>query len=172
MPYPKILRKINQWLGRIGGMLCFVVAIMFLVEALLRYVFKSPTSWLQDYACYLHCLALFMGCAFTFQVHGHVGVDMVRRAVDKKTKGARNRLGARIMSIVGHLQTLAFLGIGTYAIYNQMTKAYGFHSMTEATYPIPQWILYAIMFGGCVLMLITVICIILSLFTESDEFIE
>ncbi len=171
MPYPKILRKINQWFGRIGGILCFVVAIMFLAEAVLRYVFKSPTSWLQDYACYIHCLALFMGCAFTFQVHGHVGVDMVRRSLDKRAKSP-SRMGARVLTIIGHLQTLVFLGIGTYAIYNQMIKSKGFGSMTEATYPIPQWILYAIMFGGCILMIITVICIVLSLFTKSDEFIE
>ena len=172
MPYPKLLRKINQYLGRAGGILCFVVAVMFLAEAILRYVFKHPTSYLQDYACYIHCLALFLGCAFTFQIHGLVGVDMVRRAVDKKTKGAHNRIGSRIMTVIGHIQTLTFLGVATYAIYNQMIKAYGFGSMTEATYPIPQWILYAIMFLGCVLMIITVVCIILSLFTESDEFIE
>ena len=171
MHYPKILRKINQLLGRTGGILCFVVAIMFLVEALLRYVFKSPTSWLQDYACYIHCLALFMGCAFTFQVHGHVGVDMVRRACDKRAKSPK-RWGARILTIIGHCQTLVFLGIATYAVYNQMIKAHGFHSMTEATYPIPEWILYLIMFAGCILMIITVVCIILSLFTDDDEYIE
>ena len=171
MPYPKILRKLNQILGRAGGSLCFVVAIMFLAEAVLRYVFNSPTSWLQDYACYIHCLALFLGCAFTFQVHGHVGVDMVRRALDKRSKNP-SRMGARVLTIIGHIQTLIFLGIGTYAIYNQMLKSKAFGSMTEATYPIPQWILYAIMLGGCVLMIITVICIVLSLFTKSDEFIE
>lgn len=172
MPYPKWLRKMNQILGRTGGILCFVVAIMFLAEAVLRYVFKSPTSWLQDYACYIHCLALFMGCAFTFQVHGHVGVDMVRTAVDKKTHGAHNRLAARIMAIVGHLQTLTFLGVALYAVYNQFIKSHKFMSMTESTYPIPQWILYAIILAGLILMIFTVICIILSLFTESDEYIE
>lgn len=172
MPYPKLLRKINKAFGRIGGVLCFVVAIMFLSEAILRYVFRSPTSWMTDYACYLHCLALFMGCAFTFQVHGHVGVDMVRKAVDKKTGGAHNRLGARILAIIGHLQTLTFLGISTYAIFNMLKKSYAYGSVTNATYPIPQWILYLIMFLGCVLMIITVFFIVLSLFTKSDEFIE
>lgn len=172
MAYPKLLRKINKMFGRIGGILCFVVALMFLTEAILRYVFRSPTSWMTDYACYIHCLALFMGCAYTFQVHGHVGVDMVRKAVDKKTKGSRNRLGARIMAIIGHLQTLFFLGITTYAIFNMLQKSYNYGSVTNATYPIPQYVLYAIMLGGCILMLITVVFIILSLFTESDEFIE
>ena len=172
MPYPKWLRKLNNAFGRIGGVLCFVVAIMFLVNAIMRYVFRSPTSWMTDYACYLHCLALFMGCAYTFQVHGHVGVDLVRKQVDKATHRAHNRLGTRIMAIVGHLQTLAFLGITTYAIYNQMVKSRAFGSMTEATYPIPQFILYLIMFLGCILMLVTVFCILLTLFTESDEYIE
>lgn len=172
MPYPKFLRKVNELFGSIGGILCFIVACMFLINAILRYVFRSPTSWMTDYACYLHCLALFMGCAYTFQVHGHVGVDMVRKVVDKKTNRAHNRLGTRIMAIIGHLQTLAFLGITTYAIYNQMIKAHNFGSMTEATYPIPQFVLYLIMFLGCILMLITVFFILLTLFTKSDEYIE
>ena len=172
MPYPRLLRKINQIFGRIGGCLCFAVAVMFLVNAVLRYVFRTPSSWMTDYACYLHCLALFMGCAYTFQVHGHVGVDMVRKLVDKKTHRAHNRLGTRIMAVIGHLQTLVFLGITTYAIYNNMIKAYEFGSMTEATYPIPQAVLYLIMFLGCILMLITVFFILLTLFTGSDEYIE
>ena len=172
MPYPKVLKKINEAFGRIGGILCFIVAIMFLVNAVTRYVFHHPTSWMIDYACYLHCLALFMGCAYTFQVHGHVGVDLVRKQVDKVTHKAHNRLGTRIMAIIGHLQTLAFLGITTYAIYNQMSKSRALGSVTEATYPIPQFWLYLIMFAGCILMLITVFFIILTLFTESDEYIE
>lgn len=172
MPYPSILKKINELFGKIGGCLCFVVAIMFLAEAVLRYVFKSPTSWMTDYACYVHCLALFMGCAYTFQVHGHVGVDMVRKAVDKKTHQAHNRLGARIMAIIGHLQTLFFLGVTTYAIYNQMMKAIQFNSKTEATFPIPQSVLYIIIFAGCILMIITVIFIVLTLFSKNDEYIE
>lgn len=172
MPYPKILRKINKALGRCGGILCFVVALMFLTEAILRYVFRSPTSWMQPYATYIHCLALFMGCAYTFQVHGHVGVDLVRKAVDKKTHQAHNRLGARILAIMGHIQTLIFLSITTYAIFNQVRNTYNFGSMTDATYPIPQWVLYLVMLAGCVLMIITVFCILLTLFTESDEYIE
>lgn len=172
MPYPKLLRKINQILGRAGGILCFAVAIMFLAEAILRYVFHKPTSWMTDYACYLHCLALFLGCAFTFQVHGHVGVDLVRKQVDKATHGARNHLGTRIMAVAGNIQTLIFLGVAIYSLYNMLIKSYKFGSMTEATYPMPQWILYLIMVVGCALMIITVIFIILSLFTDSDEYIE
>ncbi len=172
MPYPNWLRRINKAFGRIGGILCFAVAAMFLINAIMRYVFRHPTSWMTDYACYLHCLALFMGCAYTFQVHGHVGVDLVRKQVDKATHRSHNRLGTRIMAIVGHLQTMAFLGITTYAIYNQCVKNYQFGSMTDATYPIPRWVLYFIMLLGCVLMLVTLVFIVLSLFTESDEFIE
>lgn len=172
MPYPKFWRKLNEILGNIGGIICFIVAAMLLINAVMRYIFKSPTSWMTDYACYLHCLALFLGCAYTFQVHGHVGVDMLRRFVDKKTNKAHNRLGTRIMSIAGHLQTLTFLAFTTYAVFSQMLKAKEFGSMTEATYPMSQWILYLVIFIGCILMIITVVFIILSLFTESDEYIE
>lgn len=172
MKYPKILRSFNNVLGRIGGLLCFVVAIMFLVEAILRYVFRSPTSFMEDYACYLHCLALFMGCAFTFQMHGHVGVDLFKKMIDKKTNQANNRRGNRILTVIGYIQTMVFLAILCYAAVRMCANSLALGSMTASTYPIPQFVLYLIMSIGCILMLITVFFIILDLLAKSDEFIE
>lgn len=152
--------------------MCFIVAIMFLVEAVLRYVFRHPTSFMEDYACYLHCLALFLGCAFTFQVRGHVGVDMFKKMIGKKTKGAHNNLGPRVMSIIGYIQTLFFLAIFGYSALKMCVNSKNIGSMTASTYPIPQFWLYLIMTVGCALMIITVVFIILDLLSKSDEYID
>lgn len=172
MRYPKWLRKINDFLGRVGGVMCFVVATMFLLEAILRYVFRSPTSWMENYACYLHCLALFMGCAFTFQVHGHVGVDLVKKMVDKRSDPSKNRRGTRVMSIVGYFQTMFFLVIAAYSTIKMCINAHNLGSMTASTYPIPQYWLYLIMSIGFIWMMITVVFIIIDLFMGNNEFNE
>ncbi|SDB32927.1 TRAP transporter small permease [Eubacterium oxidoreducens] len=172
MRYPEKLRKVNNVLGRVGGTMCFVVAAMFLMEAILRYIFRSPTSWMEDYACYLHCLALFMGCAFTFQVQGHVGVDMFKRMADKKTGGANNHRAERTFTIIGYFQTLFFLAILGYSTLKMCINSIRLGSMTAGTYPIPQAVLYIIMTAGCVMMIITVIFIVLDLISSNDEFIE
>ncbi|MDR3294526.1 MAG: TRAP transporter small permease [Clostridiales Family XIII bacterium] len=174
MAYPEFLRKLNAALGKIGGVLCFGVAAMFLLEAILRYVFRSPTSFLTDYACYLHALALFLGCAYTFQERGHVGVDLFRKMVDKRggAKGDGKRLGVRAMAVIGYLQTLFFIGLLAYATVDMCRRTYKFGSMTEATYPIPQFWLYLIMSIGCILMLVVIVFILLSLFTKSETYVE
>lgn len=172
MQYPKKLRRINDVLGKVGGFMCFIVAAMFLLEALLRYVFNSPTSWMQPYACYLHCVALFMGCAFTFQLHGHVGVDLVKKMVDKRSKPEKNKRGTRIMSIVGYFQTLFFLALAAYSTIKMAVNALKIGSMTAGTYPIPQFFLYLVMSIGFIWMIITVVFIILDLFSGSNEFNE
>ena len=172
MPYPKFLRKLNRTLGIVAGIELMIVACMFALESIMRYIFRSPTSWSLDYACYLHCLAMFTACACTYQEHGHVGVELVRNYIEKKTNRAHNRIYVRIMAIVGYVQTLTFIGVLTYGSFEmgKLTVRYG--SRTEATFPIPQAVLYGIIVAGCALMFITVVFIILDLFTKSEEYMK
>lgn len=170
--YPNWLRKSNQILGLAGGILCLLIAVMFCCECILRYVFRSPTSWGTDYACYIHALAMFMACACTYQNKGHVGVDLVRNWVDKKTDGANNHRAKRAMAVIGYIQTLLFLGIFTYANAKMGLTAMKYNKLSECTYPIPQALIYLIIVLGCIWMIFTVICILLTLFTDSDEFVD
>mgnify|MGYP002625627099 CR=1 FL=1 len=170
--YPNWLKKVNRVLALTAGFIALVVGIMLVVQVILRYIFKSPTSWITDYCAYAICLMLFIAGGNTYQIHAHVGVDLLRNFIDKKTNRAHNRLPVRILAIVGWLQTLFFLGIMCYVCVAMGLKAMQYNRLTDATYPIPQVVIYIIMAFGLLMMVITVISIILSLFTEDEEYMK
>jgi TRAP-type C4-dicarboxylate transport system permease small subunit len=168
--YPLPLRKLNRTLSVIAGTLCLVIAFLCMLEVILRYVFRSPSGWTADYSTYLHLWAMFGACGFTYQVNGHVGVDVLRVKVDKVTH-SRHHIPRRIMAIISYLMTLVFLGVLFGGTVKMTGKCIKFHTMTTATHPIYALWLYAGMLFGCGLMIITVIFILLDLFTESEEFL-
>lgn len=170
--YPNWLKKVNRVLALTAGFIALAVGVMLVVQVILRYIFKSPTSWITDYCAYAICLMLFIAGGNTYQIHAHVGVDLLRNFIDKKTNRSHKRLPVRILAIVGWLQTLFFLGIMCYVCVAMGMKAYQYHRMTDATYPIPQVVIYIIMAFGLLMMVITVISIILSLFTEDEEYMK
>ena len=170
--YPKLLKKLNSILAYVSGFIALGVGIMLCVQVVLRYIFNAPTSWITDYCAYAVCVMLFIAGGNTYQVHGHVGVDLLRTYIDKKTNRAHNRLPVRILAIIGWLQTIFFLGVMCYACVIMAQKAFQYGRLTDATYPIPQGVIYIIMGFGLLMMVITVICIILSLFTKDEEYMK
>ena len=172
MKYPELLRKLNRALAICAGFIALVVGIMLVVQVILRYVFKSPTSWITDYCAYAVCVMLFIAGGNTYQIHGHVGVDLLRNFIDKKTNRALKRLLVRILAIVGWLQTLFFLGAMCYVSFIMAMRAQQYHRLTDASAPIPQMWIYLIIGFGLVMMVITVICILLTLFTDDEEYMK
>lgn len=169
--FPEWLKKINSACSLISGFTAVAVGIMLCVQVVLRYIFKSPTSWITDYSAYAVCFMLFVAGGNTYQIKAHVGVDLLRNYIDKKTNKAHKRLPVRILAIIGYLQTLFFLGVMCYVCSVMARRAVQYGRLTDATYPIPQVYLYVIMAFGLIMMVLTVICIILSLFTEDETYL-
>lgn len=172
MNYPKLLRKLNQGLAVGAGFIALLVGIMLVVQVILRYVFKSPTSWISDYCAYGVCVMLFIAGGNTYQVHGHVGVDLLRNFIDKRTHRAHKRLPVRVLAIVGWLQTLFFLGVMCYVSFVMAQKAWQYNRLTDASAPIPQMWIYIIIGFGLIMMVLTVVCILLTLFTDDEEYMK
>ena len=170
--YPKVLKKLNHALAICSGFIALLVGIMLVVQVILRYIFKSPTSWITDCCAYGVCVMLFIAGGNTYQIHGHVGVDLLRNFIDKKTHKAHNRLPVRILAIIGWLQTLFFLGVMCYVSFVMAQRAAQYHRLTDASLPIPQMWIYVIIGFGLVMMVITVICIFLTLFTKDEEYMK
>lgn len=170
MKYPKLWGKINKAIAAVAGVLALVIAFLSVYEAVARYVFNSPTSWSLNVCCYLLVWSIFLGSSYAFQEGSHVGVDMVKDWVDKKTKGAK-RIPRRIMSIAGYVITFIFLVVILYGAVGLTQKAMMYNQMTQATHPIPISVLYAGMMLGTVLMLITLIFIILDLLSGEDQYL-
>lgn len=73
----KVINIINEKIARVVsfGMPLMILALIY--EVVARYVFNAPTTWSGDATYFLCSLALVLTLAYTWQVNGHVSVDMI-----------------------------------------------------------------------------------------------
>lgn len=168
MKYPAFWRKLNEVLAFISGVMIFLIGAFAVLEAILRGVVGMPTKWTLNLSCYMLIWIVFMSSSYAFQTHGHVLVDLFRDLMDK---AAPNRVPRKIAAIIGYLVSLAFVGALLYVGWGMVAKALKYQTLTTTTIPIPlAWLQISIVIG-CVLMIITLIFILLDIFSGSDEFL-
>lgn len=100
--------RINELVTR--GCIWFVIALVLTLvfEVVMRYILKSPTLWSYDMSYMLGSLFLILGMGYTFQVKGHVNVDII---VEKLSSRKRALLSVIFMLCV-------FFPLWLYFLYN------------------------------------------------------
>jgi TRAP-type mannitol/chloroaromatic compound transport system permease small subunit len=43
-----LINKITDYLGRLGALLIFILAVLLGYDVIMRYIFNNPTSWVLD----------------------------------------------------------------------------------------------------------------------------
>lgn len=73
----KIINIVNEKVARIVSFCIPLLILSLIYEVVARYAFDAPTTWSSD-ATYFFCsIALVFTLAYTWQVGGHVSVDML-----------------------------------------------------------------------------------------------
>jgi TRAP-type C4-dicarboxylate transport system permease small subunit len=161
------MSKLNTALAVIAGAFVMVIALLAVMEGVLRSVFSSPTIWSVDISAYLLILAAFFGSSYAYQEQGHVAVDFMKGIVEKRG----GKLPRRVMSVIGYILSFAvvFAFLWTAGILG--LKAIRFHSLTTNNVQIPLAVIYGVMALGSLVMIFTVIFIILDLFSDSEKYL-
>lgn len=68
-----------------GVTLCACVVLVNL-NVLMRYIFKSPLQWSEEIVTSLFVWTVFIGSAYAYRKHAHLGVDIVVNMLHGKTK--------------------------------------------------------------------------------------
>jgi len=165
MRYPAFWRKTIKGIAYVTANLVLAISVLQVVEVVMRYVLHSPTSWTLDLCRYMLVWAMFLGSSWAFQEHGHVAVDLLKNLVDK----TGTKIPRRIMSVIGYLMSIAFISSILYGGVTLIQKSITYGRLTNTANPIPQVYLDLAIIVGCILMLITVIFIILDVFSKSEE---
>jgi TRAP-type mannitol/chloroaromatic compound transport system permease small subunit len=69
--------RVNEWVGRLAGLLILAVVVIILREVIARSFFASPSLWADESMTYLASFAYVLGGGYTLLNRGHVKVDMV-----------------------------------------------------------------------------------------------
>ncbi|MDR1028399.1 MAG: TRAP transporter small permease subunit [Clostridiales Family XIII bacterium] len=165
MKYPAVLRKFNKALGAISGVLLLAIAVMSVVESLMRTVFINPTKWTLDISAYFLLIAIFIGSGYAYQEKGHVGVELFKDMIEKRFGDAPRR----VMSIGGYVLSMIVIFATMLAVYRLLIPALEINQTTFANITIPISLLYIVMIVGSVIMAVTVFFIILDLCKKGNE---
>ncbi len=170
MKYPKFMERINRVAALISGIIVFAASVLAVMESILRQVFSRPTVWSLNITCSVFIWAAFLGSAYAFQEHGHVAVDLLREAVDKRTKNPTRR-PRRIMAVFGYLCSLVIISGFLYGGWVISQAAIERNQMAPFIFKFPLIYSYSAIVVGSVLMLVTLIFMILDLFAGSEKFL-
>lgn len=166
MRFPTFVRKINGFFAVVSGTLIATMALFAFIEVVLRNVFSAPTIWTTNVSQYMLLWALMLGSAYALQTKGHVSVDFIRVAFARRF-GIKY---ARMVAVPCYCFCLVYIAVLFWKTYDLFLQAMTLGKLTLGMIQIPVVYLYGGILVGCVLMGITVIFILLDLFTGSNEF--
>ncbi|MEM3484393.1 MAG: TRAP transporter large permease subunit [Candidatus Bathyarchaeia archaeon] len=76
----------NRLFGAASGISVIAMGFLVTYEVVMRYFFKSPTTWVSDLCSLLSCGAVFFGLGLACREGAHVKVDVVTRGMSDRNK--------------------------------------------------------------------------------------
>ena len=104
MKFAGVIDRVNDAVGRCVALLIVVSILITAYEVVMRYVFNSPTIWVNESVQILFGFYFLLGGAYTLLHDGHVRVDVLLHALK-----ARGRRRANVLSLVIVMFYLAVL---------------------------------------------------------------
>ncbi|MFA7554889.1 MAG: TRAP transporter small permease subunit [Spongiibacteraceae bacterium] len=92
----RIINQLSDFSGRTLGWMSLVMMLLLCLVVILRYVFHTSATALQELVTYFHASIFMLGLAYTFKHDGHVRVDIFYRNFSPRGKAWVNSLGGII----------------------------------------------------------------------------
>jgi C4-dicarboxylate transporter DctQ subunit len=72
-----VIARASRAAGLLGGFAVLAITLLISLDVVLRFFFNRPLLFVDEVASFLQLLVVFGGLAYTFEVGGHVRVDLV-----------------------------------------------------------------------------------------------
>ncbi len=102
-----IADQFSRLLAYIAGMAILSIALMQLLELLLRNAFNYSLPFVWEYAAYLHMGVIFLAAAYTLRTGGHIRVTLFQRIHPRGFEC----VATSVALIVSAFMTMAMIGL-------------------------------------------------------------
>ena len=85
--------EIINIIGKLSGLLIFVLIFLIFTSVILRYFFSIGFTWLQDLYIWTHAIIILLGISYTLKQNEHVRIDLIYRNASVKYKKIINLFG-------------------------------------------------------------------------------
>lgn len=134
----KIINTLNEKIARLVSYCIILLVLTLCYEVVARYAFGAPTQWSFDATYFLCSMAMMLAMAYTWQVNGHVSVDIIYSKFPVKVQALLNVV---FMLTLFFLCWIAILWVMTPNLLNSWTilerSTTGF---MPPIYPYKTWI--------------------------------
>lgn len=104
-----------------------ITTVLVIINIIMRYILNSGIVWTEEVATGCFVWSVFIGAAAVFKHRGHVGVDLVVKALPEAVRKAVTTITDIILVVLnGYMSYLAVLYIKT--SYTKMTPVLGVSS--------------------------------------------
>ncbi len=125
------IRWVITNLGRLGSLMFLGVAVMITLEVIMRFVFRSPTTWVMEISGLFTIVASFLLFPYTLQEKGHTRVDFITAMVSRKS--------VFFLELFTSLLGLVYCGVLTWYGIKMVQSSLVMEEVTQ-TLQIPLWI--------------------------------
>jgi TRAP-type C4-dicarboxylate transport system permease small subunit len=148
---------INEWVGKLSAWLFFGIGFCITYEIVMRYVFNSPTIWVDEVSSITQVWATYIGLAYALKHKDMIIIDVVFRDP--------NTIGRKILETLGLLIIIAF---------SFVTLWYGFELWLDSTLKghttdtylaLPKWFTQASIWVGFGLLALQALVEIIKVWT-------
>ena len=130
--FKTFINATSEICGQICNIVILLINAFIFYEVVVRYVFNSPTIWVNETCLYLLPILCFVGASYCLKHNGHIRVDFFVRRYSKHTRRILNAL-------VSATSFLFFVVLGWEA-YLAWHEAYVFNFTSGTIFDIPLWI--------------------------------
>jgi len=136
------INKLNEKVARYVSFLIILLILTLCYEVVARYGFNAPTQWSFDLTYFLCSMAMVLGLAYTWQIDGHVSVDLFSSRFSRK-----KRAGVTVFFLL----VLFFLSWVNIFLYSSVHVINSWKILKRSTtgfmppvYPYKTWILIGV----------------------------
>ncbi|MGQ9366130.1 TRAP transporter small permease subunit [Azospirillum sp. ST 5-10] len=129
--YVQAVTAFNRLLFRLAAALMAVIVPVMLYEVVSRYLFDAPTTWGMELATLLFGPYFLLGGPYLLHLHGHVNLDLVRRAMPPRWD--------RLFELANHPVIILFCAILLYYSWPLAVQSWEFGETSFSAWNPPIW---------------------------------
>ena len=80
-----VIDRLNVWAGALGAILILAMGFIVCLEIFMRFVLKSPTSWVAEISIFFAIAAALLPLGYVQKMNAHVKVDFITAPLPKRT---------------------------------------------------------------------------------------
>ena len=93
----RVIDAVNERIGRATSWLALGMVVVQVIVVVMRYVFGLSVLMMQESIWYMHSIVFLVAAGYTLLHDGHVRVDILYGAVDRRNKAMINLFGVIVI---------------------------------------------------------------------------